>query len=65
LQSPIVNSNKSSGPYPNKKAAAKNSDMGLKISDMFLEIGSNVGSAARRDELGAAEIAIGRSALRP
>jgi len=29
---------------------------GLKISDMFLEIGSNVGSAARRDELGVAEI---------
>jgi len=38
---------------------------GLKISDMFLEIGSNVGSAARRGELGVAEIPIGRWALRP
>ena len=64
IASPIVSANKSSNRI--QKNGGENSNTGLKISDMFLEIGSNVGLVARRDELGVAEIAVGRSAtLRP
>jgi hypothetical protein len=55
-RSPIVSGNKSSDRIQTKKAAVKIRTQVRKISDMFLEIGPNVGLVACRDELGVAEI---------
>jgi hypothetical protein len=53
---PIVSANKSWDRVQTKKQRRKIRTQVRKISDMFLELGSNVGLMAHRNELGVAEI---------